>query len=57
LDLEDEDGKGVELLGKKLNKKDWQKMAQNAQETNSLKPKEKPNEKQPGKKKKSKKKK
>jgi hypothetical protein len=37
LELEDEDGKGVELLGKRLNKKDWRKMAQNAQET-TLKP-------------------
>jgi mRNA-degrading endonuclease RelE of RelBE toxin-antitoxin system len=57
LDLEDEDGKGVELLGKRLNKKDWRKMAQNAQETTTPKPREKPNEKQPGKRKKLKKKK
>jgi len=33
LDLEGEDGKGVELLGKKLDKKDWRKMAQNVRET------------------------
>jgi hypothetical protein len=57
LQLESEDGKGVELLGKKVNKKDWRKMAQNAQETTTLKPREKPNEKQPDKRKKLKKKK
>ena len=33
LELEDEDGKGLELLGKRVKKKDWRKMAQNAQET------------------------
>jgi mRNA-degrading endonuclease RelE of RelBE toxin-antitoxin system len=33
LDLESEDAKGVELLGKKLNKNDWLKMAQNVQDT------------------------
>jgi len=29
LDLEGEEGKGAELLGKRLNKSEWQKMAQN----------------------------
>jgi mRNA-degrading endonuclease RelE of RelBE toxin-antitoxin system len=57
LELEDEDGKGVELLGKKLNKKDWRKMAQNAQDTTRPTPTKKPNEKQPDKSKKIKKKK
>jgi len=57
LELEDEDGKGVDLLGKKLNKKDWRKMAQNAQETTRPTPRKKPNEKQPDKSKKLKKKK
>jgi hypothetical protein len=57
LQLESEDGKGAELLGKKVNKKAWRKIAQNAQETTTLKPREKPNEKQPDKRKKLKKKK
>jgi len=57
LDLEGEDGEGVELLGKRLSKKDWHKMAQSAQETNCLKQIKKPNEKQPSKSKKLKKKK
>jgi hypothetical protein len=37
LELESEDGKGVELLGKKLNRNYWLKMAQNLQDNNKTK--------------------
>lgn len=33
LDLEGEDGKGVELLRKRIDKNEWRKMAQNARNT------------------------
>lgn len=56
LELESEDGKGEEFLGKKRNKKDWRKMAQNAQETTEPEPKKEPDKKQRSKKKKSEKK-
>jgi hypothetical protein len=56
LELESEDGKGEELLGKKLKNKDLRKMAQNAQETTEPEAKKEPKKKKRGKKKKSEKK-
>ena len=47
LALESENAKGVELLGKKLNKNYWLKMAQSVQHTTGLKPRNRSKEKQP----------
>lgn len=52
LELEAEDGKGAELLGQRLNKKEWRKMAQNTQKTTEPEPKKKPDKKKHSKKKK-----